>query len=443
MSGLSTRVEQAYEWLRYPLSRGWLHKVFCYGFFALLSSLGCALDITGPRDELTLNDAIAAALQRNPALHSANFELRIADARIQQAGMTPSPEFSVQLENVAGSGRVKGTEAAEATFMLSQVIELGDKRARRAQAASAGRSLLATENSARQLDILAEVTRRFIHVAADQEDVQLTARATTLAEKTLAEVEKRVRAAKSPAVELHRARIALTRARVDEEHTEHELQSSRRKLAAMWGATKAEFGQVSTALFVLPQPDSFAALLVRLKANPDFTRFASEQRLRDAELRLAETRRVPNVQVGAGIRQLQENNDHAFVLSFSMPLFTGNRSSGLVAEATAQREKVSVDERSAFIRAQAQLFEIYQELQHSLTEARILRDEILPQTESILQQSEYAYQRGRYSYLEWIAAQRELLDAQRSLIEASANAHRYFAEIERLTGEALAANSAE
>jgi cobalt-zinc-cadmium efflux system outer membrane protein len=57
----------------------------------------------------------------------------------------------------------------------------------------------------------------------------------------------------------------------------------------------------------------------------------------------------------------------------------------------------------------------------------------------VLTQTEYAYQRGRYSYLEWIAAQRELLDAQRSLIEASANAHRYFAEIERLTGESLAA----
>lgn len=407
-------------------------------FSALVCSPASAAEslVAGP--PLSLSQAIALAMERNPELQRSVYPLRAADGRIQQARMAPSPELSMQIENVGGSGRVSGTGAAETTFMLSQVIELGDKREHRSQTALAGRALLSTENEARQLDILAEVTRRFIHVATDQEGVKLAERAMTLAKKTLAEVERRVHAAKSPAVELHRARIALTRATLDDEHAEHELQSSRRKLAAMWGETEPEFGLVSATLFDLPQTDSFSALVARLKTNPDFTRFASEQRLRDAELRLAETRRVPNVQVGAGIRQRQETDDHAFVVSFSMPLFAGSRNSGAIAEATAHREQVSVDERAAFIRAQAQLFELYQELQHSLTEARILREEILPQTESILQQSEYAYQRGRYSYLEWIAAQRELLDAQRSAIEAAANAHRYFAEIERLTGEALA-----
>jgi cobalt-zinc-cadmium efflux system outer membrane protein len=206
----------------------------------------------------------------------------------------------------------------------------------------------------------------------------------------------------------------------------------------MWGESEPEFDEVAADLFQLPTPGNFDALIARLKTNPDFTRFANEQRLRDAELRLAESRRIPNIQVGAGIRQLQETDDHAFVVSFSMPLFTGNRNAGVVAEATARQEQVTIDQQAAFVRAQAQLFDLYQELKHSLMEARILRTDVLPQTEAVLQQTEYAYQRGRYSYLEWIAAQSELLDAQRALIEASANAHRYFAEIERLTGESLA-----
>jgi outer membrane protein, heavy metal efflux system len=412
----------------------------CIGFiFAFLSVSTFATEPAEWRAGLSLSQAIAATLDKNPELQSSVYTLRAADGRIQQAGMSPSPEFSVQLENFGGSRRVSGTDAAEATFMLSQVIELGDKRGRRSLAAQAGRTVVSAEHDARQLDILAEVTRRFIHMATDQEDVKLTRRATVLAEKTIATVEKRVQAARSPAVELHRARIALTRVKLEEEHAEHELQSSRRKLAAMWGETEPEFGEVTADLFELPPLGSFDALVTRIKTNPDFTRFASEQRLRDAELRLAETRRVPNIQVGAGIRQLQETDDHAFVVSFSMPLFAGSRSAGSIAEASARREQVSMDERAAFIRAQAQLFELYQELKHSLTEAAVLRTEVLPQSESVLQQTEYAYQRGRYSYLEWIAAQRELLDAQRSLIDASANAHRYFAEIERLTGESLAA----
>ena len=407
----------------------------------LFSATAIAADTSAQSHGLRLSHAIAATLERNPQLQSSVFSLRAAAANIETAGVAPNPELSVQVENVGGSGSYRGSDAMETTFMLSQVIELGDKRDSRTQSAQASYSLLSVEGEAQRLDLLAEVTRRFIHVASDQEQVALTRRATTLAEKNLRAVEARVRAAKSPEVERLRAQNALTRAQVDEEHADHELLSSRRKLSAMWGDAEPAFDRVSADLYQMPRPRTFAALVAQLQTNPDFTRFAHEQRLRDAELRLAQTRRVPNLQVGAGIRQLQETDDHAFVVSMSMPLFAGSRNSGAVAAATARQAQVGSDERSAMLRAQAQLFELYQELRHSLTEVRVLREKVLPQTEAILAQTEYAYQRGRYAYTDWIAAQRELLDAQRSLIEASANAHRYAAEIERLTGTSLAART--
>lgn len=410
----------------------------CFGY--LLAAFGNAVHAANPG--LTLSQAVSAALARNPELQSSTFVLRAADARITQADTMPSPELSLQLENVAGTGRVKGTDAAETTLMLSQVLELGGKRDWRTQTAQADYAVLSSEADARRLDTLAEVGRRFIQVASVQEELQLARQATALAEKTLSAAEARVNAAKSPAVEVNRAQIALVRAQIDEEHAEHELLTSRLKLAALWGDTEADFETVNADLFRLPQLLAFPALVERLKTNPDFTRFAHEQRLRDAELRLAETRRVPNVQIGAGIRQLQETDDQAFVFSVSMPLFAGSRNRGAVEEATARRERVSLDERGAFIRAQAQLFDIYQELKHALTEAAALREKVLPQSESMLKQTAYAYERGRYSYADWVAAQRELLDARRRLIETSANAHRLAIEVERLTGESLAANSA-
>jgi outer membrane protein, heavy metal efflux system len=386
---------------------------------------------------LTLVQAIAATIDRNPQLQSSAFALRSADARISQADLAPATELSIEVENIGGTGSVKGTQAAETTLMLSRVLELGGKRESRVQAARAGHGVLSIEGEAQRLDILAEVTRRYIQVASDQEAIRLAQQATKLAERTLRSAEVRVRAARSPEVERLRAQIALTRARIDEEHAEHELLSSRQKLASMWGDDEPGFASVSADLSRLPEPAPFALLVQRLKTNPDFMRFANEQRLRDAEVRLAEARRVPNVQVGAGVRRLEATGDQAFVVSMSMPLFSGRRSGGYVGEATARQAQMSLDERSAFLRAQAQLFDLYQELRHALTEARVLREEVLPQSETILQQTEYAYQRGRYSYIDWIAAQRELLDAQRRLIQSSANAHRFAAEIERLAGESL------
>lgn len=408
--------------------------------FARAQTVGvsiCFMLVSASASALTLSQAVSRALAQSPELQRSNYVLRTADARITQANLAPSPELSVALENIGGSGRFKNTHALETTFLLSQVIELGDKRLARSQAATASRDLVSIENDARQLDVLAEVTQRYIQVAVSQEEQALALQATRLAAQTIKAVKKRVEAAKSPLVELNRAQIALTRAIIKEEHAEHELLSARQKLAAMWGETEPAFSTVTAQLFELPKPASFSTLVARLKTNPDFTRFASEQRLRDAELAVAEARRVPNVQLGGGVRQLNESDDHALVLSVSVPLFSRSRNAGYIAEAAARREQVAVDEQAAFIRAQADLFAIYQELQHALTEARILKDEVIPQTAAILKQTEYAYQRGRYSYVDWIAAQGEMLSTQDRLIEASANAHRYFVAIERLTGESL------
>jgi outer membrane protein, heavy metal efflux system len=142
--------------------------------------------------------------------------------------------------------------------------------------------------------------------------------------------------------------------------------------------------------------------------------------------------------VGVGLRRLQDSRDEALVASVSMPLFAGNRSAGMVAEAQSRRALVDVQQEAAFVRTQAQLFELYQELGHALNEATVLRDEVLPALEDVLRQAEDAYRRGRYAYIEWTAVQGELLDAQRALIEAAADAHRYLTEIERLTGEPVA-----
>ena len=146
---------------------------------------------------LTLRQALSAALQGNPQLRTFAFQLRAGDARTRQAALRPAPALSVDMENFAGSGAVRSLDAAEATFALSQVIELGGKRAARIGAAQAGRAAIDIEQQAVQLDVLAEVTRRFIAVAQRQQRVQLARTAAEFAGKTVAASERRVNAAKA------------------------------------------------------------------------------------------------------------------------------------------------------------------------------------------------------------------------------------------------------
>lgn len=413
---------------------------------ACLFTLAAFAPGTQAADGLTLRQAVDAALGGNPELQTFAFQFQALEARTRQAALRPAPELSIDVENVLGTGAVKGTDAAEYTFALSQVIELGGKRDARIAAAQAGRSAADLERQARQLDVLAEVTRRFITVATQQEQLQLARKATQLAQRTVNGAQRRVDAAKSPHAELDRARIALDRAKLDERRAETELDTARRQLAATWGESKPVIngrlmGEVQADLFSLPAPDAYEALSVRLASSPDFLRFASEARLRDAELRLAATTRKPDLTLGGGFRRFQEGGDQAFVASVSIPLFGGRRAESFIAEAQANRDLVGAEQRVAEVKARAMLYELHRELTRAVAEAQSLRTDILPRTEEALRETEYAFERGRYSYLELVDAQREYLDLQASLIEASANAHSLRAEIERLTNAPLAAST--
>jgi cobalt-zinc-cadmium efflux system outer membrane protein len=247
-----------------------------------------------------------------------------------------------------------------------------------------------------------------------------------------------VNAARSPIAELHRARVASARAQLAQQHAEHALRASRRKLAALWGDTEPAFASVAANLYTLPPTGELSQLIERLATSPNAARFLSEERWRAAELRLAQSHRVPDVILGAGIRRLEETNDTAGVLSFSIPLPVRNRYTDGIREAEIRRDRVAADARASFVQAQAELFELYQELLHARVETQQLRTRVVPEMEQALEQTQYAYERGRYSYLEWVDAQNNLIEVNRALIEAAVRYHTLLAEIEALTGEPLA-----
>lgn len=391
---------------------------------------------------LTLGQAIERALASNPALQGFAYSLQAQDARIAAASQRPATEATFELENFLGSGEFDGLDAAEATFALSRVIELGDKRRLRTAAAAAGRDLVSIERQAAQLDVLAEVARRFIHVAALQEQRELTLSATEVARQTVADVERRVRAARSPEAELLRAQAALATAVIDERHAQQQLAVGRRQLAATWGAEADAFGPIKADLYRLPAETDFAALLARLETNPDFLRFSSAARLRDAELRLASSLSRPDLSFSAGVRRLEGPNDQALVFGMSVPLFAGQRSTPARSEALALRERVNTDRQTALVRARSQLFQLHQELQQAIAETRALQLEVMPRLDQALTQTRYAYERGRYSYLELIDAQQAWRAARHTLIDAAERGQTLQVEIERLTGESLQASAA-
>ena len=387
--------------------------------------------------ELTLASAVEMALARNPDLIASRYEMTAARGRITQAGLRINPELDVELENFAGSGDLNGIDALETTLSLSQVIELGDKRRLRVGVAEADRDLIAIEQRARQLDILAEVARRFIDVVAAQERVRFAQAAMALARQTLEAITQRVETAVAPVAEQTRARIAVTRAGIEEQQAGSELRAARYALAALWADAEPAFAVASADLFSFEPGQTFESFFERLERTPDFLIFASEARLREAELRLARAQARPNIAVALGIRRQEETDDIALVAGFSKPLAIRDRNQGAIFEARARVAQTEAEQQAALMRARASLFSVYQEMTASQARAETLRGEAVPQAETALSQTQAGYNAGRFSFLELATAQQELLELQEAAIDAAAGYHVMRGELERLTSEPL------
>lgn len=382
---------------------------------------------------IRLETAIRQALARNPDLAVFAEEFRIQDGRTVQAGLAPNPTLNLSVEDALGSGSRSGFRAAEQTLSLSQVLERG-ARQRRIDAAEAGTGLLEADRLEKRVDTAAETARRYGHVLSDQAQLAVTHEASELAQRTVEAARKRVKAGAAPSAEVARAEAALALANLEHEHAEHELLTSRRQLAALWGEREPAFGRAEGELLELPSLAPFEALAERLKANPALLRFIAEQRVRDAELRLAEQRRRPAWQFSAGLRRFSEGNDIAGVFSLQIPLPFNDRGQGEIAEAQARAEQVGLRRSAAEIASLTQLFEWFQELKHARTAADTLTTQVLPRMDKALRQTEYAYARGRYGYQELVAARKELFEARRARIQAAADAWQFATEIDRLTG---------
>lgn len=388
---------------------------------------------------LTLAEAAQLTLQRNPELQVFQWRLKAAESRRESAALKPAYEIALEAENLLGSDEFSGTDNAEWNVSLGSVIELGGKRQARTAMADSRYAVAQAEREARALDVLGKVTQTFVAALAVQEKQRVAAEAVQLAQTSLDLVSERVKRGAATGAERLRARASLTQAQLSERALTAELASHKLTLATLWGAEKAEFSQLAGNLYPTAQAPDFPVLFERAANAPALMVFASESRLRNAELALARSQSRADIQWSLGVRRFEANGAAALTAGVSMPLSSARRNRGEVQAALAEQQLTEADRNAALLALRARLFAAWQSYQYSAVAAQQMRDDVLPALNQALQQTRQAYEQGRYSYAEWMAAQRELLDARLALIDTAATALLNQALIEQLTAEPLAA----
>lgn len=377
--------------------------------------------------------ALSRTLSDNPALIATGYQMQVQDARILQAGIKPSPELYVEVENFLGSGSSDLLRGVQTSASIAWILERG-VRARRVSAARAGSTLLETEITLQRLDASAETARRYVQCLVLQSRLQNATGGIRLGQEVVEATQRRVNAATTPTAELARAQADLRRLELVAEDLQHQLEAAYYRLAQQWGSTNPEFSRVIGDLLSIPNIENFESLKESLAQNPDIERYLSLQRMNNAQLKLEEAKNKQSWRVSGGFRWMEQTNDHAFVADATIPLGKDNSNRGRVAEQRAIIARTEAEKQVQKLKIETDLYVIYLELQHSIHLTRAFSDDMIPLYEKAMEETQLAYESGRYSYLEWSTSQLNLLNVRYELIDAAMSIYQNLIEIERLTG---------
>ncbi|GAB2894964.1 TolC family protein [Paraburkholderia jirisanensis] len=382
---------------------------------------------------LTLDEALALAELNNPLLRSARADTDASSGALVQAGARPNPQLSLLQEGLSGAERTS-------TALLNQTIELGGKRAARVDAASYRRAASIAALDARAAGLQADVIAAFYGLLAAQRQRQFAEEATGLAERSARIAHKRVQAGKVPPVEATKAQVAVSAAQIEEASARRQVSIAQETLAnAMGGAVPRERiagGDLDRVPPVGPLPQ----LLQRADSGPALRAAHAQTSRAQALIAVERAKRIPDLTVSAGMKRIATAgsplNQAVIGISIPLPLFDTNR--GALLEATHQAAKASADEDSERARVRLDLAQTYANYENAADEARRLRTDVLPAARDALETTSRGYELGRFALLDVLDAQRTLFQSRSQYVAALANAHRAYAELNRITGSAPA-----
>jgi len=387
-----------------------------------------------PNGVVTLRDALALALARNPQLSIFPYDLRAADGRVLQAGLRPNPELDITIEEFAGQGERSGFDAAETTVQIGQPIELAGKRAKRTRVASLDKELVQWDYRAARQDVLRDATQAFFAVLAAQERLALTERLLELSRQAQAAVAQRVQAGRDSPVDELRANVAFSESRIERQKAERALIAARHGLAATWGSRAPMFEKAADDFYGVSGPRPWTEMIAAIAGNPDLARWATEEDKRRAALHLEKAQAVPDVTIGGGVRRFEQTDDAAIVFRFAMPIPLFNRNQGGILAAVADLAKTRRQYEAAQVGTLAALSQAAGALAAAHDEVTISRNDVLPKAQQAFEAAQQGYEQGKFDYLYILDAQRTLFRTQAQYVDSVEAYHKAQADVERLIG---------
>lgn len=407
-------------------------------------ALGCALAAAALQPEdITLERALAEAVENNLSLLADRADIAIAEARLITARLRPNPVLSAGGDHLdllgTGFDEINAAGPAEFNLRADFTLERGGKRRSRIAVAEHGRSVAALQflDAVRRLRF--EVQDVFVDALLAKEKLGLARRNLEALNRIVEINQVRWRAGDIPEVELIRSRVAALEQASAVRRAEAEMRDAIIRLMSLMGRTR--FAPTADVTGELRRDDELPPLdqirRLALERRPDLLALRTAARRAAAELKLELARARPDLTLGSEYRRQQglagKGNMLGFFVEIPLPVF--DRNQGEIARARHELNQAELRVRAL---EAAILAELENAHQYCLASRRLLEEiqtGILAQAGEVRDITEYSYSRGQATLLELLDAQRAFNDAQAAWIEARAGYARWLYRLETLAGQ--------
>jgi outer membrane protein, heavy metal efflux system len=368
-----------------------------------------------PLHRLSLDEALALALERNPTVQAKAAELRSVRASEITAGLRPNPTMNFLAEQFKpGQAQQEG----QYTVNVGQPIELGGKRLRRMDAARAAVRVTAYQlEDVRRLTVL-QVKAAFAGALVAREQLALAEENL----KALDETERlqRLRVDRGDLSELELLRIQVQRFTFERDAADarQALDVARITLRSTAApAAIAEDFEVAGDLAlpdVVLDPDRLRRLAV--VHRPDLRAAIADRERAEADHRLARANAWWDITPQLEYQRIGPDNTIGFGFSFPLRIF--DRNQGEIERTRAEIARVEAARRAT---EQQLLAGLDVDLRTALTQrerVQALRDVYLPKARRTREVVEYAYRRGGQSLLDFLDAQRSYRETALAHLQA-------------------------
>ena len=387
---------------------------------------------------LSVDEAVAEALQSNPEIRASVRRLSLAQLKTSTARSLDDPMFMVRDWNTP-LRKPWDLNQAQMMFSVQQTFLSKEKRNARSKIAGDDVQAEASDLESTRQEVQAAVRKACADLMRNADQRKLLDRQAALLKEALSDTLVQYTTGKVPQADALRAQMAITR--LDEQVIEldEERDTARAGLNTLMGRhpdAELEIAGSYAAARNLPSIDELERLAILNR--PELAGLRTQITKSKNEGHAVRLAMKPDFTAALGYMLMPagstSRNAYMAEMTMNLPWLNRDRHEGELKQADAATD---VAQAELEVRTSAVFLEVRQAQIKTLAaekRVKVYRDTLLPQAVAAFKASTAAYQNNRAEFLTLIDSQNLLLDIQTAYYKASSETDAGIAELERAIG---------